>query len=60
LVDQDSEEKQMQDGRRRGELWVSAGWCDGFADSLDAGFSGLGSGAAGLKQDSSVAIRDVV
>jgi hypothetical protein len=59
-MDQNSEEKQMQDGGRGGELGVAAGWCDRFADGLDACFSVFGAGAAGLKQDNSVTIRDVV
>jgi hypothetical protein len=35
-MDQDSEEKQMQGGRRGSEPGVAAGWCDGFANGLDA------------------------
>jgi hypothetical protein len=59
-MNQDSEEKQMQDRRRGGELGVAAGWCDGFADGLDPYFSVFGAGVAGLKQDNSVTIRGVV
>ena len=41
LVDQGSEDQQMQNGRDCGRLWAAAGWRNGFADGFDAWFSWL-------------------
>ena len=39
LMDQRSEDQQMQDGGDHGRFGAAAGWGDGFADGVDACFS---------------------